>query len=209
MTQLPLFITSASLPALRTSFLVNNDVQTWRTRQIKAQLWPPPQTAHSNVPLSNVTEWRLFVLITPQHPLPSTIPGGLLYLSTFSFFLLFLVLANGKAIAMWDVCPWRIRQHKETFIHIVDVARANCIIFGGYFFDCVILRNQIPASLSFISLFFCDVFPPTRVGFNTCAERKAVCPGRERAGTFISHFSHFLIGLLHLLRSTNCLLGML
>lgn len=154
MTQLPLFRTSASLPALRTSFLVNNDVQTWRTRQIKAQLWPPPQTAHSNVPLTNVTEWRLFVLITPQHALPSTIPGGLLYLSTFSFFLLFLVLANGKAIAMWDVCPWRIRQHKETFIHIVDVARANCIIFGGYFFDCVMLRNQIPASLSFISLFF-------------------------------------------------------
>lgn len=39
--------------------------------------------------------------------------------------------------------------------------------------------------------------------------------GREsgRVGTFVSHFSHsfarFLIGLLHLLRSTNCLLGRL
>lgn len=37
--------------------------------------------------------------------LPSHYPRGLLYLSTFSFLLLFLVLADGKAIALWDVCP--------------------------------------------------------------------------------------------------------
>lgn len=65
-------------------------------------------------------------------------------------------------------------------------------------------------------LFFSYVFPPKQkwCWFCTCTLRLAACLGGERKSWNVHpHFSHsfacYLIGLLHLLRATNCLLGIL
>ena len=115
MTQLPLFITSTSLSLQRTSLLMNNDVTALKT----SFGFTTDGTFECTV---NNRDWMKVIHFnhTTERP-PSHYPRGLLYLSTFSFLLLFLVLADGKAIALWDVCPWRIRQQKEIFIPTVDV----------------------------------------------------------------------------------------
>lgn len=110
----PLFITSTSLSLQRTDLLMNNDVNTLKTGSTTDGTFERTVTNR---------DWMKVIHFnhTTARP-PSHYPRGLLYLSTFSFLLLFfLVLADGKAIALWDVCPWRIRQQKEIFIHTVDV----------------------------------------------------------------------------------------
>lgn len=87
-TQLPLFITSTSLSAQRTGLLMNNDV---KTGGVKTQLHHPRGTLEKRTVTNR--DWMKVIHFnhTKARP-PSHCPRGLLYLSTFSFLLLFLGL---------------------------------------------------------------------------------------------------------------------
>ena len=202
---------------------MNNDV---KTGGVKTQLHHPRSTLEKRTVTNR--DWMKVIHFnhTTARP-PSHCPRGLLYLSTFSFLLLFLGLGWWQGNCFVGRLPLKNQTTEgDIYTYCRCGVRASCIKFNAPLFDCMPLRNRITGTfpsparrLLFLSLFFFfkHVFPPKHkwCWFCTCTLRLAVCPQGEREKELERspippiHPPAFLIGLLHLLRSTNCLLGML
>lgn len=169
----------------------------------------------------NNREWMKVIHFnhTTARP-PSHYPRGLLYLSTFFISSPLFGLGWWQGNCFVGRLPLK-NQTTEGDIYTYYCrcgVRVSCIKFNTSLFVCVVLRNPITGSFSLPTFkLFILRFPSKTEGMLVLyLYSKISCLSygeRQRVGSFISNFSHsfacLLIGLLHLLRSTNCLLGML
>lgn len=132
----PLFITSTSLSLQRTDLLMNNDVNTLKTGSTTDGTFERTVTNR---------DWMKVIHFnhTTARP-PSHYPRGLLYLSTFSFLLLFFFgLGWWQSNCFVRRLPLKNQTTEgDIYTYCRCGVRASCIKFNAFLFDCVVLRKS-------------------------------------------------------------------
>lgn len=141
---------------------------------------------------------------------PSYYPRGLLYLSTFSFILSFFLSWLMARQLLCGTSALEDSENRRRYLYILvewEQAISNSTL------SSLTVWNNITLPAIKLCVCFFPLSDRNNV-FSTCILGLSVFAGgvRKRLNVLLisrHSFASFLIGLLHLVRSTNCLLGML